>query len=377
MLTFYTAGESHGRGMFAFLDGVPAGLAVDREVIDADLSRRQKGYGRGGRMAIEQDRVDALSGLRGGMTLGGPILLAVWNRDFDNWNELMDPWSIAAGRELYTPRPGHADLAGAALFRHADLRNVLERSSARETAARVAAGGLLRCLLKALGMEVRSWVRRIGQVEFTGEYDHALKDSSSVFCPDPNSTLAMEQQIDEAIEQGDTLGGEFTVVVEGLPAGIGSYTQWDRRMDTLLAAQLMSIPGIKAVQAGMGAGCAALPGSKVHDEILPGSPKRRLTNNAGGMEGGVTNGEPLVLTCSMKPIPTLKQGLRSVDIRTGKAVRAGYERSDCCAVPAASVVGEAAAIIAVSQALLASFGLPNMELLVEAFESHRAYWTSL
>jgi chorismate synthase len=187
----------------------------------------------------------------------------------------------------------------------------------------------------------------------------------------------MEQQIDEAIEQGDTLGGEFTVVVEGLPAGIGSYTQWDRRMDTLLAAQLMSIPGIKAVQAGMGAGCAALPGSKVHDEILPGSPKRRLTNNAGGMEGGVTNGEPLVLTCSMKPIPTLKQGLRSVDIRTGKAVRAGYERSDCCAVPAASVVGEAAAIIAVSQALLASFGLPNMELLVEAFESHRAYWTSL
>lgn len=328
-------------------------------------------------MAIEQDRVDVLCGLRGGITLGGPILLAVWNRDFDSWKELMDPWSIAPGRELYIPRPGHADLAGAARFRHTDLRNVLERSSARETAARVTAGGLLRCLLRALGISVHSWVRRIGSVEFTGEYDPAIKDSSSVFCPDPKATLAMERQIDEAIERGDTLGGEFTVVVEGLPAGIGSCTQWDRRLEALLAAQLMSIPGIKAVQAGLGIEAASLPGSRVHDEILPGRPKHRPTNNAGGMEGGMSNGEPLVLTCSMKPIPTLKQGLRSVDIRTGEAVRAGYERSDTCAVPAASVVGEAAVIIAVSQALLMSFSLPNMSLLIEAFESHRAYWMSL
>ncbi len=377
MLTFTTAGESHGRGVFAFLDGIPAGLEVDREVIDADLDRRQKGYGRGGRMSIEQDRVDVLSGIRGGVTLGGPVLLAVWNRDFDNWSEYMDPWKIVPGRELYTPRPGHADLSGAARFRHTDLRNVLERSSARETAGRVAAGGLLRCLLAALGMEVHSWVRSIGKVAFTGEYDRALRDSSSVFCPDSEATAAMEQLIDEAREQGDTLGGEFKVVLSGMPAGIGSYTQWDQRLDTLLSAQLMSIPGIKAVQTGIGTGAAALTGSRMHDEIFPGTPKGRKTNHAGGIEGGVSNGQPVEVICSMKPIPTLKKGLRSVDIRSGEAVQAAYERSDCCAVPAASVVGEAAVIIAACQAILTSFGLPGMAPLVEAFDSHRSYWESL
>ncbi|HRR22416.1 MAG TPA: chorismate synthase [Desulfomonilia bacterium] len=377
MLTFYTAGESHGRGVFAFLDGIPAGLKVDREIIDADLSRRQKGYGRGGRMAIEDDRVDVLSGVRGGRTLGGPILLAVWNRDFENWKGYMDPWDISPGRELHTPRPGHADLAGAARFRHADLRNVLERSSARETAGRVAAGGLLRCLLDELGVEIYSWVTRIGDVEFSGEYDRGLRDSSSVFCPDRDATAAMERLVDAAMEQGDTLGGEFRVVLRGMPAGIGSYTQWDQRLDTLLAAQLMSIPGIKAVQVGIGTEAAELPGSLVHDEIFPGSPKRRNTNNAGGIEGGVSNGQPIEMRCSMKPIPTLKKGLRSVDIRTGAAIHAQYERSDCCAVPAASVVGEAAVIIAASQAILLSFGLPAMAAVKEAFESHRAYWESL
>jgi chorismate synthase len=363
--------------VFAFLDGIPAGLKVDREVIDADLSRRQKGYGRGGRMAIEEDRVDVLSGIRGGLTLGGPVLLAVWNRDFDNWKEYMDPWSIVPGRELHTPRPGHADLSGAARFRHADLRNVLERSSARETAARVAAGGLLRCLLGALGMEVHSWVRSIENVEFTGGYDRGLRDSSSVFCPDRDATVAMERRIDAAMEQGDTLGGEFRVVLEGLPAGIGTYTQWDQRLDTLLAAQLMSIPGIKAVQVGIGAEAATLPGSLMHDEIFPGTPKKRKTNNAGGIEGGVSNGQPVEVLCSMKPIPTLKKGLSSVDIRTGSAVQAQYERSDCCAVPAASVVGEAAVIIAACQAILLGFGLPAMAPLQEAFDGHRAFGESL
>ncbi|MGI6397986.1 MAG: chorismate synthase [Desulfomonilia bacterium] len=377
MLTFTTAGESHGRGVFAFLDGIPAGLEVDHEVIEADLSRRQKGYGRGGRMAIEQDRVDVLSGIRGGVTLGSPILLAVWNRDFDNWKEYMDPWEIVQGRELYIPRPGHADLSGAARFRHSDLRNVLERSSARETAGRVAAGGLLRCLLADLGIEVHSWVRSIGDVVFTGEYDRVLRDSSSVFCPDSDATAAMERLIDEAREQGDTLGGEFKVVLSGMPAGIGSYTQWDQRLDTLLSAQLMSIPGIKAVQIGIGTGATALPGSRMHDEIFPGTPKGRKTNHAGGIEGGVSNGQPIEVLCSMKPIPTLKKGLRSVDIRSGEAVRAEYERSDCCAVPAASVVGEAGVIIAACQAILMSFGLPAMGPLVEAFESHRSYWESL
>ncbi len=377
MLTFTTAGESHGRGVFAFLDGVPAGLEVDREVIDGDLSRRQKGYGRGGRMAIEQDRVDVLSGIRGGFTLGGPVLLAVWNRDFDNWKDYMDPWGIAPGRELFTPRPGHADLAGAARFRHTDLRNVLERSSARETAGRVAAGGLLRCLLSALGMEVHSWVRGIGEVVFTGEYDRALRDSSSVFCPDSDATADMERLIDTAREQGDTLGGEFKVVLSGMPAGIGSYTQWDQRLDALLSAQLMSIPGIKAVQIGIGTEAAVLHGSRVHDVILPGAPKGRKTNHAGGIEGGVSNGQPIEVLCTMKPIPTLKRGLRSVDIRSGEAVKAEYERSDCCAVPAASVVGEAAVIIAACQAILTSFGLPSVAPLVEAFDSHRSYWESL
>ncbi len=377
MLTFSTAGESHGRGVFALLDGIPAGLKVDRDAIDADLSRRQKGYGRGGRMAIENDRVDVLSGIRGGMTLGSPILLAVWNRDFDAWKELMDPWQIRPGRELYTPRPGHADLAGAARFGHTDLRNVLERSSARETAARVAAGGLLRSLLSALGIEVHSWVIRIGEASYSGTFDQGLRDASSVFCPDAEATKAMEAQIDGVKAWGDTMGCEFRVVLTGLPAGIGSYTQWDKRLDTIIAGHLMSIPGIKAVQIGCGTEAGRLPGSQVHDEILPGSPKKRASNNAGGMEGGVSNGEPVDVRCTMKPIPTLQKGLRSVDIRTGEPEQAVYERSDLCAVPAASIVGEAMLAIAVSAAILTSFGIPSMAGLKSAFDSHRKAWESL
>jgi chorismate synthase len=377
MLTFSTAGESHGRGVFAFLDGVPAGLKVDRGTIDADLSRRQMGYGRGGRMAIEKDEVDVLSGIRGGVTLGSPILLAVWNRDFENWKEYMDPWSIGPGKELHTPRPGHADLAGAARFKHDDLRNVLERSSARETAGRVAAGGLLKSLLAELGISAFSWVRRIGDVGYTGPFNREARDASSVFCPDPEITKLMESRIDEVKKQGDTIGGEFTVVVKGLPAGIGSYTQWNQRLDAILSAHLMSIPGIKAVQIGRGTECAELPGSKIHDEILAGKPPMRASNNAGGIEGGVSNGEPVEAVCTMKPIPTLKKGLQSIDIRNGSPARARYERSDYCAVPAASVVGEAMAVIAVSTAILASFGLPDMASLKQAFAHQRASWESL
>lgn len=377
MLTFSTAGESHGRGVFAFLDGIPAGLKIDRAVIDADLLRRQKGYGRGGRMAIEKDEVDVLSGIRGGMTLGSPILLSVWNRDFENWKGYMDPWGIEPGRELHTPRPGHADLAGAARFRHTDLRNVLERSSARETAGRVAAGGLLKSLLAELDISAFSWVRRIGDVNYTGPFNRELRDASSVFCPDPEITKLMEGRIDEVGDRGDTIGGEFKVVVKGLPAGIGSYTQWDQRLDTMLAAHLMSIPGIKAVQIGRGTECAEIPGSRLHDEILPGTPLTRASNNAGGIEGGVSNGEPVEAVCTMKPIPTLKKGLQSIDIRSGAPAQAQYERSDTCAVPAASVVGEAMAVIAVSTAILASFGLPDMVSLKKAFGDHRASWESL
>lgn len=377
MLTFYTAGESHGRGIFAFLDGLPSGLAVDRSLIDADLSRRQKGYGRGGRMGIERDTADILSGMRGGTTLGSPVLMAVWNRDFDNWKELMDPWSIVPGRELYTPRPGHADLAGAARFRHQDLRNVLERSSARETAGRVAAGGFLRSLLKALDIEVNSWVTRIGPAEFAGPFDQDRRDSSSVFVPDQDVTREAEKAISEAAAKGDTLGGDFTVSIEGLPAGIGSYTQWDQRLDAQLSSALMSIPGIKAVQIGAGIECAMLPGSMIHDPILPSRPKNRSSNNAGGLEGGITNGQPVILRCTMKPIPTLKRGLPSIDLRDNSSVKAEYERSDVCAVPAASVVGEAMAIITMSSAILGSFGQPSFEMLKTAFGGHRNYWEGI
>jgi chorismate synthase len=377
MLVFNTAGESHGRGVFAFLDGLPAGLAVDRESIENDLARRQMGYGRGGRMAIEKDRVDVLSGLRGGRTLGSPVLLAVWNADFENWKDHMDPWSIAPGREFHSPRPGHADLAGAARFRHTDLRNVLERSSARETAGRVAAGGLLRSFLATLGVHVHSWVTRIGPAVFEGTYSKEQCDSSSVFCPDPQATLAMEQAIDHAREQGDSLGGDFTVVISGLPAGIGSYTQWDQRLDALITMHLMSIPAIKAVQIGAGVACGGLPGSLVHDPILPTKPRSRPTNNAGGLEGGMSNGEPIVLRCTMKPIPTLTRGLPTFDMLTGEETAAGYERSDVCAVPAASVVGEAMAIIAVAGAILSGFAQPSMEALVQAFAGQRRFWEGL
>jgi chorismate synthase len=377
MLIFYTAGESHGRGVFAFLDGLPSGLDINRALIDTDLARRQKGYGRGGRMSIENDVVDVLSGLRGGITLGSPVLLAVWNRDFENWKEYMDPWKIIPGRELYTPRPGHADLSGAARFRHQDLRNVLERSSARETAGRVAAGGVLRSFLNVLGIESHSWVTRIGPVEYIGPFDVEKRDESSVFVPDETVTKEMEKAIDKTGEMGDTLGGEFIVTLEGLPAGIGSYTQWDQRLDALFSAALMSIPGIKAVQIGMGVECAKVAGSMIHDPILPSRPKNRASNNAGGLEGGISNGQPVVIRCTMKPIPTLKKGLPSIDLRDGSSVKADYERSDVCAVPAASVVGEAMAIIALSSAILNGFSQPNMELLIESFAGHRSYWEGL
>ena len=377
MLTFYTAGESHGRGVFSFLDGIPAGLEVSRDLIDADLARRQKGYGRGGRMAIEKDRADILSGIRGGRTLGSPVLMAVWNRDFENWKDVMDPWDIVPGKELYTPRPGHADLPGAARFRHTDLRNVLERSSARETAGRVAAGGLLRSLLGSLNIEVFSWVKRIGEVSFEGEFDREKRDSSSVFCPDAEASGSMEKAIDAVKISGDTIGGEFSIRVTGLPAGIGSYTQWDQRLDTMISAHLMSIPGIKAVQIGLGIDCGRLPGSMVHDGIIPSMPKKRATNNAGGIEGGVSNGEHIEVTCTMKPIPTLQKGLASIDIRDGSACKAQYERSDYCAVPAASVVGEAMMIIALTKTILAGFPLTTMDALSKAFAAQRSYWESL
>lgn len=369
MLTFYTAGESHGRGIFAFLDGIPSGLNIPREVIDNDLARRQMGYGRGGRMKIEKDSVDVLSGIRGGITLGSPVLLAVWNADFENWKSYMDPFSIVPGKELYTPRPGHADLPGAIRFGHKDLRNVLERASARETAGRVAAGGFLRCLLNELGIKVYGFVTAIGKVRFNGAFDIIKRDASSVFCPDPLVSEEMEQEIEKAIKEGDTLGGDFRIEVTGLPAGIGSSAQWNKRLDTLISAFMMSIPAIKAVQIGKGVESGAMRGSVLHDEIYAGG--RRATNNAGGIEGGISNSKNIIVTCTMKPIPTLIKGLNSIDIRNGAETMAQYERSDYCAVPAASVVGEAMMIISIVSAILDDFGQANIDELKYAFDEHR------
>jgi chorismate synthase len=369
MLTFYTAGESHGRGIFAFLDGIPAGLEISKEVIDNDLTRRQMGYGRGGRMKIEKDKVDVLSGIRGGITLGSPVLLAVWNADFENWKSFMDPFSIVPGKELYTPRPGHADLPGSIRFGHTDLRNVLERSSARETAGRVAAGGFLRCLLKALDIEVYGFVTGIGKARFNGDFDKTKRDASSVFCPDPAESEKMEQEIENAIKDGDTLGGDFRIEVKGFPAGIGSSSQWNKRLDTMISASMMSIPAIKAVQIGKGALSGGMKGSVLHDKIY--AEGKRKTNNAGGIEGGISNGENIVVSCTMKPIPTLLSGLNSIDIRSGAEVKAQYERSDYCAVPAASVVGEAMMIISITSAILNDFGQANMAELKYSFDEHR------
>ncbi len=369
MLTFYTAGESHGRGIFAFLGGIPSGLEVLKEAIDRDLARRQMGFGRGGRMKIEKDSVDVLSGIRGGITLGSPVLLAVWNADFENWKSFMDPFSIVPGKELYTPRPGHADLPGAIRFGHRDLRNVLERASARETAGRVAAGGLLRCFLNELGIEVRGFVTEIGKIRFDGEFDMMKRDASSVFCPDPLTSKEMEEEIENAIREGDTLGGDFRIEVTGLPAGIGSSSQWDKRLDTVISAFMMSIPAIKAVQIGKGALSGEMRGSVLHDEIYAGG--KRRTNNAGGIEGGISNGENIVVSCTMKPIPTLLSGLASIDIRSGAEVKAQYERSDYCAVPAASVVGEAMMIISIASAIMNDFGQANIDELKYAFDEHR------
>ncbi len=366
MLRFYTAGESHGKGIFAYLEGIPAGFQIDFDFLNGELSRRQKGYGRGGRMKIERDRVDFLSGVRLGRTLGSPILMAVWNRDFENWEEIMkpEPEELPEDMKVTKPRPGHADLPGILKYGFDDVRNVLERSSARETAGRVAAGALCKDILRRLGVKIGSYVTSIGSVEVPSEQLESKSfferfeaaESSEVRIPVSDSRLegAFKDEIDRAREAGESLGGIFEVFVEGLPPGVGSHTQWDKRLDGRLAQALMSIQAIKGVEVGLGFKTARLPGSKVHDEIFY-TPERgyyRITNRAGGLEGGITNGEPIVLRAAMKPIPTLYNPLRSVDIKTKQPFEASVERSDICAVPAAAVVAEAMVAIVILGAIL-------------------------
>ncbi len=386
MVRFLTAGESHGRALVVILEGIPAGLALDPEAITRDLRRRQGGYGRGRRMAIESDRADLLSGVRAGETIGGPIAMMIENRDWKNWQYTMrvapdkspgssennDPPEVEGGgarrAPVTRPRPGHADLAGVAKYGRTDVRDVLERASARETAARVAAGAVAKQLLARAGATITSHVFVLGEAALPAgtvvsfERAAALPDDSPVRCVDADVERRMIGAIDRAKEAGDTVGGAFEVIVKGLPVGLGSYTQWDRKLDGRLAQALMSIPAIKAVGIGLGPEVAARPGSRVHDEIVPDTSGlhatgvSRPTNNAGGLEGGVTNGEDLRVSAWMKPISTLMKPLRSVDLTTMLESSAAIERSDVCAVPAASVVGEAMVALVLADALVERFG---------------------
>lgn len=385
MLRFLTAGESHGRALVVILEGIPAGLTIDPERIARELRRRQGGYGRGRRMAIESDRAEILSGVRRGETLGGPIAMSIENRDWVNWQHTMsitpDPPDDAGGAKrgaVTRPRPGHADLAGVAKYDRADVRDVLERASARETAARVAAGAVARQLLEHAGLRVTSHVFAIGPAAIppdrvvSFEEAAALGEDDPVRAVDPVVGKEMMAAIDAAREAGDTLGGAFEVIVTGVPVGLGSYVQWDRKLDGRLAQALMSIPAIKAVGIGLGPEVARRPGSQVHDEIVPDAsgarpvPLARPTNRAGGLEGGVTNGEDLRVSAWMKPIATLMKPLRSVDLTTLESSAAAIERSDVCAVPAAAVVGEAMVALVLADALLERFGGDSVRSLDEA-----------
>jgi len=387
-LQFLTAGESHGPGLIALVDGLPAGVPVAAEAINADLARRQAGYGRGERQAIERDEATLLSGVRHGLTVGSPLALLIRNRDWENWREEMDPaprpegWE--SGRRVRVPRPGHADLAGGAKYGHRDLRNCLERASARETAARVAAGAVAKALLAPFQVEVHSEVLQIGPVKAAAPEPRAsgweAVEASEVRCRSAEAAEAMKVAIEQAREAGDSLGGVFRVVALGVPPGLGSFAQWDRRLDGQLAQALMSIPAVKGVEIGLGWDVAGQPGSQVHDEITydrsAGSEIawafRRSSNHAGGLEGGVTNGEPLVLAAALKPIPTLLRPLRSVDLDTKEPTEAHYERSDVCVVPAAAVVGEAMVAWVLAAAMREKFGGDCLEDMRTAFDHYRA-----
>jgi chorismate synthase len=375
MVRFLTAGESHGRALVVILEGMPAGLRLDLDAITRDLRRRQGGYGRGRRMTIESDRADILSGVRGGETIGGPIAMLIENRDWPNWQHTMhvgaEPPGDAGGARrnpITRPRPGHADLAGVAKYARTDVRDILERASARETAARVAAGAVAKQLLAQAGTRITSHVFVLGESQVPPgtvvSFDRAaaLPDDSPLRCVDANVERQMMAEIDRAKEAGDTRGGAFEVIAAGVPIGLGSYTQWDRKLDGRLAQALMSIPAIKAVGVGLGPEVAVRPGSRVHDEIVPDSSGAhatgvsRPTNNAGGLEGGVTNGEDLRVSAWMKPISTLMKPLKSVDLTTMQESAAAIERSDVCAVPAAAVVGEAMVALVLADALVDRFG---------------------
>lgn len=382
-MRYTTAGESHGQALVAVVTDVPAGVPLRQADIDADLARRQQGYGRGGRMRIETDVARVLSGVRFGSTLGSPVALLIENRDSANWTEVMAPFGEAEGVPRVTaPRPGHADLGGIQRTGASDARDILERASARETAARVAAGAVAKALLAQLGVSVRSWVETIGPAS-TGPLtpdaaDAAAVVASDVSCPDESVAAAMRSAIDGAQQAGESLGGVFVVVADGLVPGIGGYAEAGTRLDARLAGAVMSIPAIRGVEIGDAFAAASLPGSQVHDEIVRATDGKlcRTTNRAGGVEGGMSNGEPIVVRAAMKPIPTLMRPLHTVDLETGEVVDAAKERSDVCAVPAAAVVAEAEVALVLADAyqdLLGRASLADMQAALRAYRA-RVGW---
>ena len=378
-LRLTTAGESHGPGLTCILEGMPAGLALDREALDRDLARRQLGHGRGGRMKIESDRVEVTGGLRHGRTLGSPIALQIRNRDYANWTERMNPWPVEeAVAEVHLPRPGHADLVGTQKYGASDVRDVLERASARETAARVAGGAVAKAFLAALGVQVRSHVIRIAGVaaprrDGLRPEDFADVDSSPVRCLDAEASAAMVAEIDRLRKANESLGGVFEVRAFGLLPGLGSYVSWQERLDGRLGQAVLSIQAIKAVAIGDGIEVASLPGSQAHDEIFFSQEAGyyRETNRAGGLEGGMTTGAPLVVRASMKPLPTLTKPLRSVDIATLQPAEALRERTDSCTVPAAAVVGEAMVAFVLADAYRRKFGGDHIGDVLAAVEGYK------
>jgi chorismate synthase len=374
-LHWLTAGESHGQALLVIVEGLPAGLSIDFPFLQKELERRRKGYGRGKRMELEGDKAEVISGVRGGKSIGSPISILIKNRDYENWKEVMDPFS-GEGKELTSPRPGHADLAGGFKYGHRDLRNVLERASARETTVRVAAGALAKIFLREFDIFILSQTLAVGNI-YSGKRISSLREaeeieSSPLRCLDREKEREMIRLIDEARVEGDTLGGVFEVVAFGVPPGLGSYTQWSRRLDGKLAQSLLSIPSVKGVEIGEAAFQASSFGSKAHDEIYFESKKGfyRKTNYCGGLEGGVSNGESIVLKGYVKPIPTLGKPLMSVDIITKKKRRAGRERADICVVPAAGVVAEAMVSLILADAFLEKFGQDSLDDIRKSYESY-------
>lgn len=382
MLRYLNGGESHGKYLVAILEGVPAGLPLTPDMINHDLARRQKGYGRGGRMRVEEDRIEFACGVRKGQTIGNPIGLLIANKDWENWKDVMavEPGPVPPEKVVTRPRPGHADLVGAIKYGHLDIRNVLEKASARETAIRVAVGGVAKALLSHFGMRVISYTVEIGGIaakrcdDPVEAYERA--EASDVRSPDPEAGAKMVEQIRTAKHRGDTLGGVFEVVVTNPPIGLGSYAQWDRRLSARLAMAAMSIQAMKGVEIGMGFEAARRFGSEVHDEIYYDHTRRefvRKTNNAGGLEGGITNGQPIVIRVAMKPISTLYSPKKSVDIVTKEPFDATVERSDICTVPAAGVVGEAVVAFEMANALIEKFGGDSLEEMKRNFAAYQAY----